>query len=77
MKSVKLWFCVDDGGDGSVTPRFFNSKQDAEEAEEKEVWGESSIGCVNLIIKDGEICLQKSEYDRDTGKVAYITSVLS
>lgn len=77
MRIFNLAYRIINGGDGSAYPRFHNTRQEAEEAEEKDVeegkdgWGESSAGSLNLSIIDGRICRrERGKYIPRTGTFA-------
>ena len=58
VRTFKLHYRVQSGGDGSAHPRFHSSEAEAELAEEQhdeetgEPWGESSVGSLELKIDD-------------------------
>lgn len=55
----ELWYSVENGGDGSAYPIFFNSKDNAEQHQENldEGWAEDCSGAVRLVIRDNDIYL--------------------
>lgn len=61
----KLWYYVQNGGDGSASTFFFTNKTEAIEAEkaQSEGWAESSVESVDLCIKDGKIVMSHLEWN--------------
>lgn len=68
----RLHYYVQNGGDGSASPRFFASAKEAEEREAKdleefnECWGEPSAGFVELKVEDGKIFARTTDDDYKT-----------
>ena len=47
---TKVWYSVENGGDGSAYPKFVDSEELAELLQEQqyEGWGESCTGCLEI-----------------------------
>ena len=83
---TKIWYSVQDYGDGSVYPEFFTTKELAELDQEIEVergygWGEQCIGYLE-IISDTPIIISgisskesKIQEFNDMKKEGYITNI--
>ena len=52
LEKTTVWYSIQNGGDGSVYPYWFLSKQSAEEDQESldEGWGEPCIGSVETFV---------------------------
>ncbi len=63
MNKLIVYYCVTNGGDGSVYPSFFESKELAEWDEEHayEGWAESSVGDISFESESPIICLDEIE----------------
>ena len=79
MKKFQLAYMVRDLGDGSVAVKFCNSVEEAEKEEEEDLedggcsWGESSVSSETLVVLDGKICRETSEYKLgDTGVMRWV-----
>lgn len=61
----KLHYWVSSGGDGSVSVRFEESHEKAEEKDDaqEEGWGESSASSVTLDVQNGKIVRKVQEWD--------------
>lgn len=49
MKAVKIWYSIQNGGDGSTYLSYFPTEEEAEADQDNmtEGWGESCMGCVD------------------------------
>jgi len=67
MTKFKLSYWISNQGDGSVALRIADSEdaaaKDEEESNGDECWGESSVGSLDFVIKNGKICLVDNEWD--------------
>ncbi len=64
--NAKLHYYVENGGDGSASVRFANSREEAEKLDEgqSEPWAEASASHVELKIMDGKIYRLSHEYSK-------------
>jgi hypothetical protein len=62
-QEFKLYYHLENGGDGSANTKFHQSKQEAQEKDEGQSagWGESSVGTLNLKVKDDQLYYQAFE----------------
>ncbi len=68
----ELHYHVSNGGDGSASVHFHQSKQAATKADEdmEEGWGEPCNGSVKLKVEDGKLFFR--EFERVNGKYEYV-----
>jgi hypothetical protein len=71
---MKLYYDVQNGGDGSAYPRFYQTQDEAEIAqnkhnEEGEGWGEDCTGSVELKVEDGTVFFKSQDWDEKTNKL--------
>lgn len=52
MEKIKIWYSIQNGGDGSAFPYWFLTEEEAEKDQENmdEGWGESCIGSVETFV---------------------------
>lgn len=74
----RLWYHVENGGDGSANTRFHLSEANAEKADEEqcEGWGESSVGSVDIVVRNGKAFMRKGKWNKDKKKYDYILLAL-
>lgn len=71
MKIIRLYYRVQDCGDGSVSVRWYKEEKEAEDAEEHDIeeggngWGESSVNSIRLEIDDEGNLLNKTKREEN------------
>jgi len=84
---VQIWYAIDNGGDGSVSLRLFESEELAEWYDEflLEGWGESSVGSIEITgtctdnVHTAEICkldMQADLEDEATDKYQALLGII-
>lgn len=78
MKEFKLYYSVDNCGDGSAYPRFFLTEKEADDHQEslEEGWGESCTGSITLTIVDDNVCFKDLVWDENIRKYEYVIKKL-
>ena len=81
--AYRLWYRLRNNGDGSASVVLYNSREEAEKAEEKAIeegmapWGESSAGCQDIFVVGGNLVAYEQEWDWKSGANIKRTIVLT
>jgi len=70
---MKIWYCVMNNGDGSVSLYYFKSKEAADACEDnmEDGWGDPSVDCINTEDFEGDWEEDPIGYDDNYDDIFY------